>query len=305
MANPILKIKRGSGAPVSLQAGELAMDLQNKSLFIGTANGPLAIAGEHIFAKKTYADDAVAAEANLRSAADSTLTTNLASEVTRATAAEGVLTTNLANEVTARTNAVSGEATARANADTALDGKISTEKGRIDAILSAADADKDSFAEIVSLINSVDTTNDQAFAGYVTSNNAALASEISTRGTADTNLGIRIDGVVSAATALTTRVSAAEQDILDEVADRAAAITSVQNSVSAESSARATAITTLTTRVADEESARATADTSLSNRIGVLEGYNSSTRLTDLEADVADHESRISAMESVIDGGVY
>jgi len=305
MANPILKIKRGSGAPVSLQAGELAMDLQNKSLFIGTANGPLAIAGEHIFAKKTYADDAVAAEANLRSAADSTLTTNLASEVTRATAAEGVLTTNLANEVTARTNAVSGEATARANADTALDGKITTEKGRIDAILSAADADKDSFAEIVSLINSVDTTNDQAFAGYVTSNNAALASEISTRGTADTNLGIRIDGVVSAATALTTRVSAAEQDILDEVADRAAAITSVQNSVSAESSARATAITTLTTRVADEESARATADTSLSNRIGVLEGYNSSTRLTELESDVANHESRISAMESVIDGGTY
>jgi len=38
MSNPILKIKRGSGAPISLETGELAMDLLNKSLFIGTDN---------------------------------------------------------------------------------------------------------------------------------------------------------------------------------------------------------------------------------------------------------------------------
>lgn len=56
-----------------------------------------------------------------------------------------------------------------------VDAKIDTEKGRIDAILSASDADKDSFKEIVDLINSVDTTNDNAFAGYVLSNNAAVA----------------------------------------------------------------------------------------------------------------------------------
>lgn len=48
---------------------------------------------------------------------------------------------------------------------------INTEKSRIDTILAASDADKDSFAEIVSLINSVDTENDTAFASYVTSNN--------------------------------------------------------------------------------------------------------------------------------------
>ena len=55
-----------------------------------------------------------------------------------------------------------------------LSNSISTEKGRIDAILSASTADKNSFAEIVTLINSVDTTNDTAFAGYVTSNNLAV-----------------------------------------------------------------------------------------------------------------------------------
>jgi hypothetical protein len=118
-------------------------------------------------------------------------------------------------------------------------------------------------------------------------------------------LGLRIDGVVSAATALTTRVSAAEQDILDEVSDRAAAITSVQNSISSEASSRAAAITTLTNRVADEESARATSDTSLSNRITALEGVNSDSRLDDVEADVADHETRITALETTIDGGTY
>lgn len=57
-----------------------------------------------------------------------------------------------------------------------LQSQITTEKGRIDAILSASQADKDSFAEIVALINSVDTANDTAFAGYVSSNNAAVAS---------------------------------------------------------------------------------------------------------------------------------
>ena len=305
MANPILKIKRGSGAPVSLQTGELAMDLQNSSLFIGTANGPVAIGGSHTFATKTHVSDAVAAEALLRSGADSTLTTSLNNEISRATAAEGVIAAGLAQELLDRAAAVSAEASSRVSGDSALDAKITTEKNRVDAILSAADADKDSFAEIVTLINSVDTTNDQAFAGYVTSNNAALASEISSRGTADTNLGVRIDGVVSAATALTTRVSAAEQDILDEVADRQSAITGVQSSIASEATSRAAAITTLTTRVADEESARATADTSLSNRITALEGVNSDSRLDSVEADIADHETRLSAMESVIDGGSY
>lgn len=65
--------------------------------------------------------------------------------------------------------------------DSGLQGQINTEKGRIDAILSASEADKDSFAEIVQLINSVDTENDSAFASYVLSNDAALAQEVSDR----------------------------------------------------------------------------------------------------------------------------
>ena len=189
--------------------------------------------------------------------------------------------------------------------DNALDAKITTEKNRVDAILSASQADKDSFAEIVSLINSVDATNDTAFAGYVTSNNAALASEISSRETGDTNLGIRIDGVVTAATALTTRVSAVEQDILDEVSDR-------QSAISGEQTARANAVAaleaadeTLQDNIDAEQLSRSTADTSLSNRITALEGASADSRLSAVEADVADHETRISALETTIDGGSY
>lgn len=83
--------------------------------------------------------------------------------------------------------------------ETALDGKISTEKARIDAILLAADADKDSFAEIVTLINSVDTANDAAFAGYVLSNDAAVSA-----------LGTRLDTAEPKISTLETKVSTLE-----------------------------------------------------------------------------------------------
>jgi hypothetical protein len=58
-----------------------------------------------------------------------------------------------------------------------IDSRIVTEKGRVDAILTAVDADKDSFAEIVTLINSVDTTNDTAFASFATSSNATNTTQ--------------------------------------------------------------------------------------------------------------------------------
>ena len=305
MANPILKIKRGSGTPVSLQVGEIAFDTTNKSFFIGTAEGVLPIAGEHIFAKKTFVDSAVAAEASLRSSADSTLTSNLNSEISRATAAEGVIAGNLATEISDRAAAVSAEASARSAADSVLDGKITTEKGRIDAILDASSADRDSFAEIVTLINSVDTTNDSAFAGYVTSNDAALASETSARISGDTALGLLIDSAEAVSSALDTRVTAAEADIVTnataistEASNRASAITS-------EASARSAADTTLQGNIDSEASTRAAVATSLSNRLDVLEGASADSRLTDLEADVLDHENRISALETTIDGGTY
>ena len=207
MANPIIKIKRGSTTPASLSAGELAIDLTNLNLFVGKADGSvLTVGGEGTFATKAYADAAV-------SSANSSLT-----------------------------DAIEAEESARIAADTTLQNNIDTEKSRIDAILSASTADKDSFAEIVELINSVDTENDTAFAGYVLSNDAALAQEVSDRQAADTALGGRIDDVESDATALEARVTAAEADI----------------------DTNATAIT-------NEASARVSADSALDARVTALE----------------------------------
>jgi hypothetical protein len=305
MANPILKIKRGSGAPISLQTGELAMDLQNSSLFVGTANGPVAIGGSHTFATKTFVNDAVQAEADLRSAADSTLTSNLNAEISRAQGAESDLADDIAAETSARQSAISSEQSAREAADLVLDGKITVEKGRIDAILSAADADKDSFAEIVSLINSVDLTNDNALASAISSINDDIAAEETARIAGDSGLQTSINGVSSDLSALTTRVTAAEADIVSEETARIAA-------VSAEAAARASDVSDLESDIAavqtnldSESSTRATADTSLSNRITALEGASADSRLDAVEADVADHETRISALESTIDGGTY
>lgn len=89
--------------------------------------------------------------------------------------------------------------------DAILQGNIDTEKGRIDAILSASTADKDSFAEIVSLINSVDTENDSAFAGYVLSNNAAVAQVAS-------DLVSKETALISADQALDARLDILEAD---------------------------------------------------------------------------------------------
>jgi predicted small integral membrane protein len=153
-------------------------------------------------------------------AAEGVLTSDLAAEVARATAAEASLSatfsSSLAAEVFRATaaeiqlqNELSDETSYRIDADTLLQSNIDVEKGRIDAILLASDADKDSFAEIVSLINSVDTTNDQAFASYVLSNDAALAAEVSRATAAEASLSATFSAAISAEVARATAAEAA------------------------------------------------------------------------------------------------
>jgi hypothetical protein len=91
-----------------------------------------------------------------------------------------------------------------------LDGKISTEKGRIDAILLASDADKDSFAEIVSLINQVDTTNDTAFASYALATDASIDS-------LEVALTAEISATNADVTSIDTRLGAVSGNLVDSV----------------------------------------------------------------------------------------
>jgi hypothetical protein len=69
-----------------------------------------------------------------------------------------------------------------------VDSRITTEKGRVDAILLASDADKDSFAEIVSLINAVDTSNDSTFASFYTGSVNRLNNLESASGSVNTSV---------------------------------------------------------------------------------------------------------------------
>ena len=139
-----------------------------------------------------------------------------------------------ASDVTLQSN-IDAETTARTYADTVLQSNIDAETSRINAILEASDADKDSFAEIVTLINTVDTENDNAFAGYVLSNNAALDAERSIRLSADTALEGSIDAEASVRLSADTRL---QESIDAEASVRLSADTGLQESILAEASVR-------------------------------------------------------------------
>lgn len=110
---------------------------------------------------KAYTDAEVLVEKNRAEGVESGLNTRL---------------TSAESDIDSLESGLAQEILDRQSGDSGLQTQIDTEKGRIDAILSASEADKDSFAEIVALINSVDATNDSAFAGYVLSNDARVAA---------------------------------------------------------------------------------------------------------------------------------
>lgn len=174
----------------------------------------------------------------------------------------------------------------RQSGDSSLQSQINTEKGRIDAILSASEADKDSFAEIVALINSVDTENDNAFSAYALSNNA--------------------------------RVSEVESDLAQEVLDRQAGDTQTLNSAKAYTDAQIAAIPGTDLSNYYTKSEVDVKDAAINQKLDDLDVYAQDIRndvdsldvyAQDIRSDVdshdstlGNHESRISELESRVDG---
>ena len=84
---------------------------------------------------------------------------------------------------------------------TSVDSRITTEKGRVDAILLASDADKDTFTEIVALINSVDTSNDSTFASFYT----ASVNRLNNLETTSGSVNISISNINTATSSYETK----------------------------------------------------------------------------------------------------
>jgi len=82
--------------------------------------------------------------------------------------------TNLQNADTALSQAIATETARAQTAESTLQANINIEKGRIDDILLGSSVNLNTFAEVVTLVNSIDTTNDSTFAGYVLANDAAV-----------------------------------------------------------------------------------------------------------------------------------
>lgn len=229
-------------------------------------------------------------EASDRQAADTTLQNNIDAEQAARESADSDLQDAIDQEISDRQAAVSAEQSAREAADTTLQSNIDVEKGRIDAILLAADADKDSFAEIVTLINSVDTTNDSAFASYVLSNDAALAAETSARESADSALDGRLDTIEGSGAGSIAKALQDAKDYTDaETSARQAADSDLQDAIDQEVSDRQAAVSA-------EQSARESADSALDGRLDVLEA--DPVTKTYVDDEVADLQGQVDALGS-------
>jgi hypothetical protein len=208
---------------------------------------PVTVDGATL-ATQAYADTAEADAVTTANAYTDTRETAITSayEAYADTAEADAVTT--ANSYTdTRETAITAAYEAYADAaDTTLQNNIDAEAARIDAILLAADADKDTFAEIVTFINSVDTAND-----------TALGTEITTRAAADTTLQNNINAEEAARIA----ADSALETSLEAYADTAEA--DAVTTANAYTDTRETAITSAYEAYADtaEVDAKAYTDT--------------------------------------------
>ena len=141
-------------------------------------------------AYETSNNAALATEVAANNTDHGSATTDRALIRTQYIAADAVVSTAFAAADATVLSTARGDAALAYNNMGKLEDKIQVEEARVDAILLSAGASTDTFAEIVTLINSVDTANDNAFAAhvstynaYVTSNNAALATEVAANNT--------------------------------------------------------------------------------------------------------------------------
>jgi hypothetical protein len=151
-----------------------------------------------------------------------------------------------------------------------LDTRIITEKNRVDAILTASSADKDSFVEIVSLINSVDTSNDSTFASFYT----ASVGRLNNLETTSASVNISVSNLNTFSGSALTRLSTLEVETAN--------LESFTSSIN----------TTIKTRLNAE-----TVVSSSSQVVGILSSLNTYTGSNDTTNTAQN--SRLTSIESV------
>lgn len=213
--------------------------------------------------------DRIAAVSALSSSAEikrEAIKASLASDIATNAADIAELQTDIGTANTNITSLSSSAHTQRVVIETGLDGKINTEKGRIDAILASSVADTDTFAEIVNLVNSVDTANDSTFAGFVTSS------------------GVRAQAIEDSVVALSSSAAQANIDVLSE---------SQQEMVTLDTALHTSLTDALTAADIVVTDAFTQADTELSSSVLVATSY--------LEAKIQSNLDKIGENEINID----
>ncbi len=209
-------------AQSSISAAALARGTADTSLTtrLSIEESAMIVAVDSIEALRSAGDlsltTRVAAEESVEASAEVSLDARISSAIAARNSEDDSLETRLSveesNELSAETSLdtrVSSEASAQVLADGSLEtrfsGELSSERSKLDSILDSADADKDTFVEIVSFITSVDTESDDALASYVVTIDAAVSTEISTARSAEAVLSA---GVSSEASAMTSAIAA-------------------------------------------------------------------------------------------------
>jgi len=275
-----------SAEQVRAQAAETALDVRVGDLEFRWPDSQSDLE-RVIFAEQTRAQ---AAEASLRSDMEqgsTYLQAQVSAEETRAIGEEQRIKGKVDQEIQNRQGAVSEERVRAQGEESRIESKVDVEKARIDAILLASDADKDSFAEIVALINSVDTTNDQAFASYVLSNDAALALETQNRQSYDSALSQTISNEIVRAQNNESRI---EELVNQEVSARQAAVSAEQSRAMAAESALDARLDILE----QDPTTKAYVD----GKVSMLEA-SIETEQTTREAEVVAIEGRLDILEAV------
>ena len=269
-----------------------------RSTAVSSEASSMASADTSLTTKISTAEDArsadVSSEASRALSAQTSVQLRASQEESNEASAEASLDARVSAQSSSRVVAVNSVATVlgtatsnRSSGDSSLQTLIETEEARIDAMLNAAAADKDTFVEVVSFINATDVTSDGELSTEFSTLTSSVASAATARGAADTSLQTRLSTEESTRlakdTSLETRLSVEESS-------EASAEASLDARSSAASSARLSADTSRASDISDAASNRGSADTSLSTRISTEE----SARLS----AVTSMNSRASSMES-------